>query len=177
MDQGLSGGSGSVSCPGHDPPDRLRIRSVRFGDVLRTDALAEHPVRPALVQQDEGVAIPAHQVMIFSVYGVDEALVTVRLQASFSEDGMTFGKSVRKSMATTAATVIPENANDQPSRPAAIVATAATSATTAMIIASRLQPSPLSSWVQIRKPSASTAVTIPSFSASLPPAPGCPRPS
>lgn len=114
------------------------------------------------------MAIPAHQVMIFSVYGVDEALVTVRLQASSSEDGMTFGNSVRKSIATTAATVTPENANDQPSRPAAIVAIAATSATTAMIIASRLQPSPLSSCVQTRKPSPSTAVTIPSFSASLP---------
>src|SRR5690606_12442058 len=112
-----------------------------------------------------GMAMPAHQVMILSVYGLDEALVTVRFQASFSEDGMTFGNSVRKSIATAAAIVTPENANGQRAGPLALAPIAARSATTATTRAPRLQPSPFSAWVQSRKPSASTAVTGPSFSA------------
>src|SRR5882757_11166660 len=99
--------------------------------------------------------------MIFRVYGLDEALVTVRLQAGLSEDGMTFGKSDRKSIATAATMVTPENANDQPSRPTWIAPSAATRATTATISTTRLLPSPLSTWVQIRKASANRAVTRP----------------
>ncbi len=80
----------------------------------------------------------AHQVMIFRVYGLDEALVTVRLQLSSSDDGMTFGKSVRNSIATAATMVTPENANAQPSRPAWLAARAATRAATATTSATRL---------------------------------------
>src|SRR5258708_39847632 len=99
--------------------------------------------------------------MIFRVYGLDDALVTVRLQSSLSEDGMTFGNSVRKSIATAATMVTPENMNAQPSRPALTATSAATSATTATISAASDPPSPLSTWVQSRKASANTAVIRP----------------
>src|SRR3954467_4944022 len=99
--------------------------------------------------------------MIFRVYGLDEALVTVRLQSASSEDGMTFGKSVRKSIATAATMVTPDRANDQPSRPAWLATRAATSAATATTSATRLLASPLSTCVQSRKSSASTAETTP----------------
>src|SRR5687768_10575206 len=108
-----------------------------------------------------GVAIAAHQVMIFRVYGLDEALVTVRFQSALSEDGMTFGKSVRKSIVTAATMVRPERANDQPSRPAWFATSAATRAATATTRATRLLPSPLSTCVHSRKSSAHTAVTRP----------------
>src|SRR5690348_10265357 len=111
--------------------------------------------------------MPAHQVMILRVYGDDEALVTVRLQSALSEDGMTFGKSVRKSIATAATMVSPDSANAQPSRPVWATAMAATRATTATTNATRDFASPLSAWVQIRKTSARTAVTSPTPSESL----------
>src|SRR3954451_21137618 len=98
-----------------------------------------------------GVAIAAHHVMIFRGYGLDEALVTVRLQSSLSEDGMTFGKSVRNSIATAATMGTPDRANDPPPRPAWWATRAATSAPTATTSAPRLLPSPLSTCVHSRK--------------------------
>src|SRR5882757_9310411 len=98
-----------------------------------------------------GAAIPAHHVMIRRVYGVADALPTVRLQAGLSEDGITSGNSERKNIATMAAMVTPEKANDQPSRPARFAPSAAASAASATISAGRLRPSPLSTCVQIRK--------------------------
>src|SRR3954470_2317287 len=99
--------------------------------------------------------------MIFRVYGLDEALVTVRLQSALSEDGMTFGKSVRKSMATAATMVTPDSANDQPSRPAWLATKAVTSEATATTNATRLLASPLSTCVHSRKSRASAAATRP----------------
>src|SRR5690606_1113043 len=101
-----------------------------------------------------GVATTASQVMIFRVYGLDEALVTVRLQAGSSVDGLPFGKRVRKSMATAATIVTPDSMNDQPSRPARLATRAAASEATATTRAIRLVPSPLRTWVHSRKPSA-----------------------
>src|SRR5882757_9493674 len=95
-----------------------------------------------------GAAMPAHHVMMRRVYGVAEALATVRLHAGLSEEGITLGKRARKNIAMMAAMVTPERAKDQPSRPAAFAPSAAARATTATMRAGRLRPSPRSTWVQ-----------------------------
>src|SRR3954468_1237149 len=105
--------------------------------------------------------------MILRVYGLDDALVTVRFQSALSEDGMTFGKSVRNSIATAATMVTPENANAQPSRPFQAAPKAATRASTATIAAAREPLSPLSAWVQLRNTSATTAARRPTRTASF----------
>src|ERR1700754_1449898 len=100
----------------------------------------------------------AHQVMIFNVYGDDEALLTVRLHRGSSDEGITSGYSVRKNVVTIATIATPESANDQPSRPARLPPAAAISAEMVTAAAIRLFRLPLSTWVQARNPKRSTAV-------------------
>src|SRR3954468_5338136 len=114
-----------------------------------------------------GVAIAAHQVLTFRAYGLDEALLTGRLQSPLRVEGMTSGKSDRKSIATAPTMETPDRPNDHPSRPAWLAMSAATSAATATTRATRLLPSPLSTCVHSRKSSASTAAARPTHVASF----------
>src|SRR3954449_10846750 len=109
---------------------------------------------------------PATHVMILSVYGVEAALEMVRFHAESRLEGITFGNSDRNSIATAAITGTPDSANAQPSRPIRFMPSAATRATTATIIATSVLALPLSTWVQARKATASTAVARPTLVAS-----------
>ena len=78
-------------------------RPIDGGMCSVRDPLAEHPVRPALVDQHHrGERTRRTHVMTFSVYGLDEALSMVRLYAASSVDGMTLGNSEPNSSATVA---------------------------------------------------------------------------
>src|ERR1700681_102920 len=62
-----------------------------------------------------GAEVGATQVMIFSVYGVDDALWIVRLQSGFSVEGTRSGYIVPNSRITSAATTLAVHAKAQPS--------------------------------------------------------------
>src|SRR5882757_4984269 len=103
-----------------------------------------------------GAKISAAQLMTFSVYGVEDAFWTVRLQSGFSVDGTRFGYSTANSRITTAATVHAVHVNAQPSPPLLNTSMTAVSwETTAKPRISQVQSLPWASWVHT--PNAATA--------------------
>ena len=84
----------------------------------------------------------AAQVMIFNVYGLDEAFSMVRLHAGSSVEGMTSGNSEPNSstMVATIAKVVSRNA--QPSRSSWVKITTPTRATAPMPTIAHVHPVP-----------------------------------
>src|ERR1700754_498563 len=97
--------------------------------------------------------------MIFSVYGVDDALSIVRLHSGFSVDGTRFGYSAPNSRMTTAATTLVVQTNAQPSPPRPHTSITADSwATTATPSTNQVQSLPCANCVHNPK-AATTTVT------------------
>src|ERR671933_405106 len=106
-----------------------------------------------------GVSRPATQVITVSVYGVDEALVTVSENAGSVVDGSTSGKRLPKSRTTAARVTTLVSRKPSPSRRARAASVAPTRPAAATPTASQVQALPWASWVQTAKTQATTTGT------------------
>src|SRR5664279_3987741 len=97
-----------------------------------------------------GVANSATHDITPSVYGEDDALCTVRLNAAFVVDGSTFGQRSPKSVPTAIRRTAPVAAKAQPSRPFAFAQSAPRRTTAASAAVTSVAARPESTWVMIR---------------------------
>src|SRR5919202_5986448 len=103
-----------------------------------------------------GVSRPATQVITVSVYGVDDALVTVSENAGSVVDGRTSGKRLPKSSTTAAAVTTVVSRKPRPSRRARAARVAPTRPAAATASASHVHAFPCASWVHTAKAPATT---------------------
>src|SRR6266498_670934 len=104
--------------------------------------------------------------MISNVYGVEDALVVVRLFAASLLAGSTSGYSAPNNATVVATMVSAVLANAQPSLPMRAAVTAAISATAATVTGAQVQPVPWAVCVHSRNVAPSTIAAPPSGNVS-----------
>src|SRR5947209_3245379 len=103
----------------------------------------------------------AAQVMIVSVYVLDEAFCTVRFHAGLRELGITSGNSATKVAVKVSAIAVAVPAKAQPSQPARLPASAASSAAAATTDSTVDAKLPCAAFSQISSTTASAATGRP----------------
>src|SRR6266545_75105 len=110
----------------------------------------------------------ATHVMTLSVYGVEDALYTVRLLAAAMVDGSTSGNSITNNANVASTMLAPVATNAHPSRRAQAAATPATNASAATADNAQPQPSWCAIAVQSRNPPAIAMTGTPNRADSRP---------